>query len=75
MINDERLAACFPRKGIELDEDELDQTAGGVSYPDQVVFYCSECREAKTVLRSGNLLSCPDCGAPFGTVSPLMSRP
>lgn len=74
MMVEGKLADCFPHEGIELDDDELDRASGGVSYPNQVVFYCAECEEAKTVLRSGPVLACPDCGTPFGTAPPPVRR-
>lgn len=74
MMDDERLAACFPDKGVALDEGGLDRASGGFSCPNQVVFYCAECGEAKTVSRPGGLPSCPDCGRPFGAVPPPVRR-
>ena len=66
MIDDEKLAACFSDKGMELDDDDLDQASGGISCPDQIVFFCTRCHEAKTVTKTSSALICPDCGTPFG---------
>ena len=41
MIDDEKLAACFSDKGMELDDNDLDQASGGISCPDQIVFFCT----------------------------------
>ena len=66
MIDDVKLAACFSDKGMELDDDDLDQASGGISCPDQIVFFCTRCHEAKTVTKTSSALICPDCGTPFG---------
>ena len=66
MIDDEKLAACFSDKGMELDDGDLDQASGGISCPDQIVFFCTRCHEAKTVTKTSSALICPDCGTPFG---------
>ena len=47
MIDDEKLAACFSDKGMELDDDDLDQASGGISCPDQIVFFCTRCMKRK----------------------------
>ncbi|MBX9032470.1 hypothetical protein [Gordonibacter massiliensis (ex Traore et al. 2017)] len=75
MVVEGVLADCFPCEGVEFDGDELEQASGGISYPNQVVFYCAKCEEAKTVLRSGLVLVCPDCGTPFGTAPSPVNRP
>ena len=56
-----------PQNGVvALDDDDLDQASGGISCPDQIVFFCTRCHEAKTVTKTSSALICPDCGTPFG---------